>query len=216
MIKNWYVGHSGWIIPLKNKYLTLFFSCSLSIFPLALLLDHALVRIVKRAVNHHHSEWFATLLPHPRSFPSGHTTRVARCARFLHARLLSDCLMRFVVLFWTVLLALMQVLLGQHNVSGVVLALAMGSCHYSVVETCWLSVEGLQDAVIAALRKHVTQRGWETHRHYYIDKQFIKGIFTFNYTQSMAYTQAQACNKEDLSQIHTQPLKCKLILMSYS
>ncbi|KAB5579009.1 hypothetical protein PHYPO_G00189670 [Pangasianodon hypophthalmus] len=126
---------------------------------LALLLDHALVRIVKRAVNYHHSEWFATLLPHPHSFPSGHTTRVAMCARFLQSRLLSDCPMRFVVLSWTVLLALTQVLLGQHNVSGVVLALAVGSCHYSVVETCWLSVERLQDVLITALGKHVTQRG---------------------------------------------------------
>lgn len=81
------------------------------------------------------------------------------CARFLHACLLSNFPMRFVVLFWTVLLALMQVLLSQHNISGVVLALAMGSCHYSVVETCWLSVERLQDVLIATLGKHVTQRG---------------------------------------------------------
>lgn len=81
------------------------------------------------------------------------------CARFLHARLLSDCPMRFVVLFWTFLLALTQVLLGQHNVSGVILALGMGSCHYSVVETCWLSVERLRDVLIAALGRHVTQRG---------------------------------------------------------
>ncbi|KAI5104684.1 phospholipid phosphatase 6 isoform 1, partial [Silurus meridionalis] len=115
---------------------------------LALLLDHALVKLVKRAVSYHHSEWFATLLPQPHSFPSGHATRVAMCARFLQARLLSDCPMRFVLLSWTLLLALTQVLLGQHNVSGVVLALAMGSCHYSVVETCWLSVERLQDVLI--------------------------------------------------------------------
>ncbi|KAK3568122.1 hypothetical protein QTP86_030905 [Hemibagrus guttatus] len=126
---------------------------------LALLLDHAVVRIVKRAVSFHHLEWFATLLPQPGSFPSGHATRVAMCARFLHARLLSDCPMRFVVLFWTLLLALTQVLLGQHNVSGVLLALAMGSCHYSVVETCWLSVERLQDVLITTLGRHVTQRG---------------------------------------------------------
>lgn len=153
------------ILNSKNKYL--FFlssSCSLILslslfFPLALLLDHILVRIVKCAVSYPHSEWFATLLPHPQSFPSGHTTRVAMCARFLHARLLADCPMRFVVLFWTFLLALTQVLLGQHNVSGVVLALAMGSCHYSMMETCWLSVERLRDVLIAALGKHVTQRG---------------------------------------------------------
>ncbi|KAM9501327.1 polyisoprenoid diphosphate/phosphate phosphohydrolase PLPP6-like [Clarias gariepinus] len=125
---------------------------------LALLLDQALVRIVKHAVSYHHSEWFATML-HPHSFPSGHTTRVAMCARFLHARLLSDCPMRFVVLFWMGLLALTQVLLGQHNVSGVVLALVMGSCQYRVVDTYWLSVRRLKDVLIATLGKHITQRG---------------------------------------------------------
>ncbi|XP_047671359.1 polyisoprenoid diphosphate/phosphate phosphohydrolase PLPP6-like [Tachysurus fulvidraco] len=126
---------------------------------LALLLDHAVVRMVKRAVNFQHSEWFATLFPQSGSFPSGHATRVAMCARFLHAHLLSDCPMRFVLLFWTLLLALTQVMLGQHNVSGVLLALVMGSCHYSMVETCWLSVERLQDVLFATLGRHVTQRG---------------------------------------------------------
>ncbi|XP_017543234.1 phospholipid phosphatase 6-like [Pygocentrus nattereri] len=119
---------------------------------MALLLDHILVRVIKAFVRYHSSEMFATVPPHPRySFPSGHVTRAAMCACFLHARLLLDAPVRALLLVWAALMGLSQVLLGQHNVSGVTLALAMGYCQYSLVERCWVPSDWLQDIMLTVL-----------------------------------------------------------------
>ncbi|XP_036452878.1 phospholipid phosphatase 6-like [Colossoma macropomum] len=131
---------------------------------MALLLDHILVRVVKAFIRYHSSEMFATLPPHPRySFPSGHATRAAMCACFLHARLLLDAPVRALLLVWAALMGLSQVLLGQHNVSGVTLALAMGYCQYRLVERCWVPIDWLQDIVLTVLgSSQVTLKDSET------------------------------------------------------
>ena len=73
------------------------------------------------------------------------------CACFLHAHLLLDPPVRALLLVWASLMGLSQVLLGQHNVSGVILALAMGYCQYCLVERCWVPMDQLQDIMLTLL-----------------------------------------------------------------
>uniref|UniRef100_A0A8B9JH37 Polyisoprenoid diphosphate/phosphate phosphohydrolase PLPP6 n=1 Tax=Astyanax mexicanus TaxID=7994 RepID=A0A8B9JH37_ASTMX len=103
-------------------------------------------------VRYRRSGMFPTFPSHPRySFPSAHATRAAMCARFLHARLLLEAPVQALLLVWAALMGLCQVLLGQHNVSGVTLALALGYCQYSLVERCWLPIDRLQDVLLTLL-----------------------------------------------------------------
>ncbi|XP_066538289.1 polyisoprenoid diphosphate/phosphate phosphohydrolase PLPP6-like [Hoplias malabaricus] len=116
---------------------------------MALLLDFVLVKVVKAFVHYHGSEMFVTFRPHPRySFPSGHAMRAAMCARFLNARLLLDAPARALLLVWVIVMGLSQVLLGQHNISGVTVALVLGYWQYSLVESCWLPIDWLQDVAM--------------------------------------------------------------------
>uniref|UniRef100_A0A3B1J2A3 Polyisoprenoid diphosphate/phosphate phosphohydrolase PLPP6 n=1 Tax=Astyanax mexicanus TaxID=7994 RepID=A0A3B1J2A3_ASTMX len=119
---------------------------------LALLLDHIMVGVVRALVRYRRSGMFPTFPSHPRySFPSAHATRAAMCARFLHARLLLEAPVQALLLVWAALMGLCQVLLGQHNVSGVTLALALGYCQYSLVERCWFPIDRLQDVLLTLL-----------------------------------------------------------------
>ncbi|CAB1448442.1 unnamed protein product [Pleuronectes platessa] len=105
---------------------------------LALLLDLLLVRVVK------------TLRY---SFPSGHATRAAMCARFFLAQLVDSASMRVLVVGWAFLVSLSRLLLARHYVTDVGFGLAMGYCQYSLVERLWVTWDCLQDVLLMRLRE---------------------------------------------------------------
>ncbi|XP_063076431.1 polyisoprenoid diphosphate/phosphate phosphohydrolase PLPP6-like [Engraulis encrasicolus] len=124
---------------------------------MALLLDMALVRIVKAIVRRR-----PPTLP-PRSdvpctvdrysFPSAHATRATMCACFTLKHLVSGAPLRALVLAWAGLVGLSRVLLGQSNVTDVLFGLGMGYCHYSLVERLWLRPDRLQDTLVTFLQE---------------------------------------------------------------
>ncbi|KAL2097726.1 hypothetical protein ACEWY4_006933 [Coilia grayii] len=122
---------------------------------MALLLDMALVRIVKAIVrrrppSHTRSDMPCTVDCY--SFPSAHATRAAMCACLTLAHLVSTAPLRALVLAWAGLVGLSRVLLGQSNVTDVLFGLGMGYCHYSLVERLWLCPERLQDILMTFLQ----------------------------------------------------------------
>lgn len=124
-------------------------SVSLFFFP-ALVLDLVLVGIVKAVVRrrrpaHNRMDMFATFSVDRYSFPSGHATRAAMCARFLLAHLVLAAPLRVLVMLWAVIVGLSRVLLGRHNVTDVAFGFFMGYCQYNLVEVLWLSPATLQN-----------------------------------------------------------------------
>lgn len=116
----------------------------LSLFLSALVLDLVLVTIVKAMVRrrrpaHNRMDMFATFSVDRYSFPSGHSTRAAMCARFLLAHLVLAAPLRVLVMLWAVFVGLSRVLLGRHNVTDVAFGFFMGYCQYNLVEVLWLS-----------------------------------------------------------------------------
>ncbi|CAB1324192.1 unnamed protein product [Coregonus sp. 'balchen'] len=116
---------------------------------MALILDLILVGIVKAVVrrrrpSHNRMDMFATFSVDRYSFPSGHATRAAMCARFLLAHLVLAAPLRVLVFLWSVLVGLSRVLLGRHNVTDVLFGFLMGYCQYNLVEMLWVSSLGLQ------------------------------------------------------------------------
>ncbi|KAJ3599712.1 hypothetical protein NHX12_033668 [Muraenolepis orangiensis] len=116
---------------------------------MALLLDLVLVSTVKAIVRrrrpaHNRMDMFATFSIDRYSFPSGHATRAAMCARFLLAHLVLAAPLRVLVLLWAVIVGLSRVLLGRHNVTDVLFGFGMGYCEYNLVEVLWLSPQVLQ------------------------------------------------------------------------
>ncbi|MBN3295657.1 polyisoprenoid diphosphate/phosphate phosphohydrolase PLPP6 [Amia ocellicauda] len=114
----------------------------------ALLLDVVLVGVVKAVVrrrrpSHNRMDMFATFSVDRYSFPSGHATRAAMCARFLLAHLVLAAPLRVLVLLWAVLVGLSRVMLGRHNVTDVAFGFGMGYCQYNLVQGLWLSPAGL-------------------------------------------------------------------------
>lgn len=121
----------------------------------ALLLDLLLVRVLKTLVRRrrpaqNHSDIFSILVERY-SFPSGHATRAAMCARFLLSQLVDTASMRVLVLLWAALVSLSQLLLARHYVTDVVFGLAMGYCQYSLVERVWVTWDFLQDLLFMQL-----------------------------------------------------------------
>ncbi|KAK2863916.1 hypothetical protein Q7C36_003070 [Tachysurus vachellii] len=111
---------------------------------MALVLDLVLVTIVKALVRrrrpaHNRMDMFATFSVDRYSFPSGHATRAAMCARFLLAHLVLAAPLRVLVMLWAVFVGLSRVLLGRHNVTDVAFGFFMGYCQYNLVEVLWLS-----------------------------------------------------------------------------
>ncbi|KAG9350950.1 hypothetical protein JZ751_024839 [Albula glossodonta] len=116
---------------------------------MALVLDLVLVAVVKAVVrrrrpSHNRMDMFATFSVDRYSFPSGHATRAAMCARFLLAHLVLAAPLRVLVLLWATLVGLSRVLLGRHNVTDVLFGFGMGYCQYNLVEMLWVSPVGLQ------------------------------------------------------------------------
>ncbi|KAG7316700.1 hypothetical protein KOW79_020241 [Hemibagrus wyckioides] len=116
---------------------------------MALVLDLVLVAIVKAVVRrrrpaHNRMDMFATFSVDRYSFPSGHATRAAMCARFLLAHLVLAAPLRVLVMLWAVFVGLSRVLLGRHNVTDVAFGFFMGYCQYNLVEALWLSPATLQ------------------------------------------------------------------------
>ncbi|XP_048833089.1 polyisoprenoid diphosphate/phosphate phosphohydrolase PLPP6 [Brienomyrus brachyistius] len=119
---------------------------------MALILDLVLVAVVKAIVrrrrpSHNRMDMFATFSVDRYSFPSGHATRAALCARFLLAHLVLAAPLRVLVLLWAVTVGLSRVLLGRHNVTDVAFGFGMGYCQYNLVEALWVSPVGLHLAM---------------------------------------------------------------------
>ncbi|KAK2822063.1 hypothetical protein Q5P01_022128 [Channa striata] len=91
------------------------------------------------------------------SFPSGHATRAALCARFLLAQLVDRASMRIVVMGWAALVSLSRLLLARHYVTDVGFGLAMGYCQYGLVERLWVTWDWLQDLLFMQLRERLTR-----------------------------------------------------------
>ncbi|KAG5850017.1 phospholipid phosphatase 6 [Anguilla anguilla] len=116
---------------------------------MALVMDLVLVGVVKAVVrrrrpSHNRMDMFATFSVDRYSFPSGHATRAAMCARFLLAHLVLAAPLRVLVLLWAALVGFSRVLLGRHNVTDVAFGFGMGYCQYNLVEMLWVSPVGLQ------------------------------------------------------------------------
>ncbi|XP_051951425.1 polyisoprenoid diphosphate/phosphate phosphohydrolase PLPP6-like [Xyrauchen texanus] len=111
---------------------------------MALVLDLVLVGVVKAVVRrrrptHNRMDMFATFSVDRYSFPSGHATRSAMCARFLLAHLVLAAPLRVLVLLWATVVGFSRVLLGRHNVTDVAFGFLMGYWQYNLVEMLWLS-----------------------------------------------------------------------------
>lgn len=129
---------------------------------LALLLDLMLVRFLKTLIRRrmppqNRSDIFSTFFVEKYSFPSGHATRAAMCARFLMAQLVDTSSMRVLVMGWASLVSLSRLLLARHYVTDVGFGLAMGYCQYSLVERLWVTWDCLQDMLLLRVRERFTR-----------------------------------------------------------
>ncbi|KAM7378948.1 hypothetical protein PAMP_004536 [Pampus punctatissimus] len=127
---------------------------------LALLLDLLLVRVVKtlvrrRTPTQNRSDILSTFFVERYTFPSGHATRAAMCARFLLAQLVDTAAMRVLVVGWASLVSLSRLLLARHYVTDVGFGLAMGYCQYSIVERLWVTWDCLQDLLLMRLQERL-------------------------------------------------------------
>ncbi|XP_060769469.1 inactive phospholipid phosphatase 7 [Neoarius graeffei] len=72
------------------------------------------------------------------SFPAAHASRAAMVSRFLLSHLVLAVPLRVLLVLWAFLVGLSRVLLGQHHVTDMACGFALGSLHFSLVETVWL------------------------------------------------------------------------------
>ncbi|KAF0047259.1 hypothetical protein F2P81_000892 [Scophthalmus maximus] len=126
----------------------------------ALLLDLLLVRVVKTMVRRRRpaqsrSDILSAFFVERYSFPSGHATRAAMCARFFLAQMVDTASMRFLVVGWAALVSLSRLLLARHYVTDVGFGLAMGYCQYGLVERLWVTRDCLQDVLLLRLRERL-------------------------------------------------------------
>ncbi|CAI5641869.1 unnamed protein product [Oreochromis niloticus] len=129
---------------------------------LALILDLLFVRLVKTLVRRrmpaqNRSEILSTFFVERYSFPSGHASRAAMCARFFLAQLVDTDSMRLLVVGWAALVSLSRLLLARHYVTDVGFGLAMGYCQYSLVERLWVTWNWLQDALLIGLGERLNR-----------------------------------------------------------
>lgn len=127
-----------------------------------MLLDLLLVRVLKAAVRRrrpaqNRSGIFSTFFEERYSFPSGHATRAALCARFLLAHLVDTASMRVLVVGWATLVSLSRLLLARQYVTDVGFGLVMGYCQYSVVERLWVTWDCLQDLLLLRLSERLNR-----------------------------------------------------------
>lgn len=126
----------------------------------ALLLDLLLVRLVKSLVRRrrpaqNRSDLLSAFFVERYSFPSGHATRAALCARFLLAQLVDTDSMRVLVVAWAALVSLSRLLLARHYVTDVCFGLAMGYCQYCLVERLWVTWDCLHHLQLVHLRERL-------------------------------------------------------------
>ncbi|XP_069020791.1 polyisoprenoid diphosphate/phosphate phosphohydrolase PLPP6-like [Embiotoca jacksoni] len=129
---------------------------------LALILDVLLVRVVNTLVRRrrpaqNRSDILSAFFVERYSFPSGHASRAAMCARFFLAQLVDTASMRVLVVGWAVLVSLSRLLLARHYVADVGFGLAMGYCHYSLVERLWVTWDCLQDLLLIGLSERLNR-----------------------------------------------------------
>lgn len=103
------------------------------------------------------SEILSTFFVERYSFPSGHASRAAMCARFFLAQLVDTDSMRLLVVGWAALVSLSRLLLARHYVTDVGFGLAMGYCQYSLVERLWVTWNWLQDALLIGLGERLNR-----------------------------------------------------------
>lgn len=72
------------------------------------------------------------------SFPAAHASRAAMVSRFLLSHLVLAVPLRVLLVLWAFLVGLSRVLLGQHHLTDMACGFALGSLHFSLVETVWL------------------------------------------------------------------------------
>ncbi|XP_004079115.1 phospholipid phosphatase 6-like isoform X2 [Oryzias latipes] len=125
---------------------------------LALTLDLLLVRAVKTLVRRrtpaqNRSDILSAFFVERYSFPSGHASRAAMCARFFLAQIVDTASMRVLVVSWAALVSLSRLLLARHYVTDVGFGLAMGYCQYSLVERLWVTWDCLQEVLLMRLRE---------------------------------------------------------------
>lgn len=121
-----------------------------------------LVRVVKTLVRRrrpaqNRSDILSAFFVERYSFPSGHATRAALCARFLLAQLVDTDPTRVLVVGWATLVSLSRLLLARHYVTDVCFGLAMGYCQYSLVERLWVTRDCLQDLLLLQLRERLNR-----------------------------------------------------------
>lgn len=126
----------------------------------ALLLDLLLVRVVKSLVRRrrpaqNRSDLLSAFFVERYSFPSGHATRAALCARFLLAQLVDTDSMRVLVVAWAALVSLSRLLLARHYVTDVCFGLAMGYCQYCLVERLWVTWDCLHHLQLVHWRERL-------------------------------------------------------------
>lgn len=124
-------------------------------------MDLLFVRLLKTLVRRrrpaqNRSEIFSTFFVERYSFPSGHATRAAMCARFILAQLVDTASMRVLVVGWAALVSLSRLLLARQYVTDVGFGLAMGYCQYSLVESLWVTWDCLQDLLLVGLRERLS------------------------------------------------------------
>ncbi|XP_076018489.1 polyisoprenoid diphosphate/phosphate phosphohydrolase PLPP6-like [Genypterus blacodes] len=129
---------------------------------LALLMDLLLVRLVKTLVHRRRPvqirlDIFSTFFVERYSFPSGHATRAAMCARFLLAQFVYTASTRILVVGWAALVSLSRLLLARQYVTDVGFGLAMGYCQYSLVEKLWVTQDCLQDILLLRLGERLNR-----------------------------------------------------------
>ncbi|XP_013869269.1 presqualene diphosphate phosphatase [Austrofundulus limnaeus] len=129
---------------------------------LALTLDLLLVRTVKtlvrrRTPTQNRSDIFSAFFSERYSFPSGHASRAALCARFFLVQMADMTSMRVLVVGWAILVSLSRLLLARHYVTDVGFGLVLGYCQYSLVERFWVSWDCLRDLVLLRLREGLDQ-----------------------------------------------------------
>ncbi|XP_061587278.1 polyisoprenoid diphosphate/phosphate phosphohydrolase PLPP6-like [Cololabis saira] len=124
---------------------------------LALILDLLTVRAVRTVVRRrrpaqNRADLLSTLFVERCSFPSGHASRAALCARFCAARLVDTASVRVLVVSWAALLGLSQLLLSRHYVTDVGFGLAQGYLQYGLVERLWVTWDCLRDLLLVRVR----------------------------------------------------------------
>lgn len=121
-----------------------------------------MVRVVKTLVRRrtpaqNRTDILSTFFVERYSFPSGHATRAAMCARFFLTQLVDTNAMRVLVLAWAGVVSLSRLLLARHYVTDVGFGLAMGYCQYNLVERLWVTWDCLQDPLLLRVQEGLSR-----------------------------------------------------------